>query len=91
MSATMTKRNAGPRHAPELTERESFILEHLAQGLTLADIQQVMDQPVQRGSHAGEPPGKNAAQSAGNTLRLKLGAKTYAEAVHLAHRMGLLK
>jgi len=90
MATATTQRNAGPRHAPELTKRETFILKHLAEGLTLAEIQQVMDQPVQRGSHAGEPPGKNAAQSAGNTLRLKLGAKTYAEAVHLGHRMGLL-
>jgi hypothetical protein len=41
--------------------------------------------------HAADPPpGKNAAQSAGSTLRLKLGVKTYAEAVGLAYRTGML-
>ena len=79
-----------PERVPSLTEREAFVLARVAEGYTVAEIQPQLTQPVARGSHAGEPPGKNAAQSSAEQLRVKLGARTLPQVVHRAHQLGLL-
>lgn len=79
-----------PPRVPELTERERFVLDRIAAGYTIPEIQPMITQPVARGPHAGEPPGRNAAQKASETLRAKLGARSLPQVVHRAHQLGLL-
>lgn len=75
---------------PSLTEREAFVLQHVATGYTITDIQPLLNQPVARGSHAGKSPGRNAAPASAEQLRVKLGARTLPQVVHHAHQMGFL-
>lgn len=75
---------------PNLTEREQLVLERIAEGYTIPEIQPMLTQPAARGSHAGKPPGRHAAQSAAEQLRVKLGAHSLPQVVHRAHQLGLL-
>lgn len=65
------------------------MLHKLTEGYTIREIQPMLIDPPARGVQQ-DKPGRHAAQSAVERLRIKLGARTLAQAVHNAHGLGIL-